>query len=139
MLVELNSKSEYRNTKQIQISNHQIDKHRCPQAGLVWSVLRIWYLDIRYCFGFSASDLGPRVRYFNIKLRCRITDYQRLPLSNPLKLIRHRQPPACSVAGTDQSLGFGRISGLEGLGVPLDSFTQSDGQIAEEDHFGERA
>ena len=33
-LIELNSKSESRNTKQIQISNHQIDQQRWPQAGL---------------------------------------------------------------------------------------------------------
>ncbi len=35
----------------------------------------IWTFDIVSDFGFSASDLGPRIRFFNTILRCRITHW----------------------------------------------------------------
>jgi len=48
----------------------------------------------------------------------------------PHEFGRQRQAPTFAICAPDQFVGLGSICCLEGLGVPLDSFAETHGQIA---------
>ena len=47
--------------------------------------------------------------------------------------------PAFSIGALDELLSFGEAAGIELGGIPVDPFAEADGEVADEDHFGEGA